>query len=207
MKPLILLLPVILLTACKEPPAEVEVSQTRPLTTKDEAPQLNATSAERFLPADVRAQIDAQGGLDTEGGAGAWTYRLPAGWKEAPAKAMRDVNLTFGPDDSGEVYLSVVGGGVKPNADRWFRQFGSEPQALADLGKVPFLEGEAYLVTTEGRYEPGMGRPGKDGQGLLGVLLEKEGRLYTVKMIGDAAEVSSRREEFLTFIASLKSSD
>lgn len=207
MKSLFLLLSVILLTACKEPPAEVEVSQTRPLTTKDENPKLNATSAERFLPDDVRAQIDAQGGLDTEAGAGAWTYRLPASWKEAEPKAMRDVNLTFGDDDSGEVYLSVVGGGVKPNADRWFRQFGTEPKELADLGQVPFLGGEAYLVTTEGRYEPGMGRPGKDGQGLLGVLLEKDGRLYTVKMIGDASDVSSRREEFLTFVASLKIAD
>ena len=204
MKSLLLLPVLVVLVSCKGPAAEVAVSQTRELTTKDESFKVNASSAERFLSADIMAQINAQGGLSPEGGASGWTYVLPADWKAAESRPLREVNLSFGAENPGEVYLSLSGGGVQPNSDRWFRQFGLSPKPLSELGRVSFLGGQAYLVEAEGRYEPGMGRAGKDGQGLLGVLIEREGRLVTVKMIGEAAEVASRREEFILFVDSIK---
>ena len=207
MKSLLLLPALVILVSCKKPATEVDVSQTRELTTKDESPKINATNAERFLSAELIAQVNAQGGLGPGTGAAAWAYSLPPTWKEAPPRSLREVNLIFGDENSGEVYLSRSGGGIKPNSDRWFRQFGLPPKGLNEMEQVPFLGGQAYLVAAEGRYEPGMGRPGKDGQGLLGVLLEREGRLITVKMIGDAADVASRREEFLKFVASIKSAE
>lgn len=200
------------LASCREKPAEVEISETRELTLLDEEPAVNASSAEQFLPPEVLSQIEGSGqnvGGGTSGGSAAqssWTYQMPsADWMLGPDKAMREVNLTFGDGDGmGEVYLSVVGGGIQPNVDRWFRQFGSETQPIASLGRLEFMGKQGYLVETAGRYEPGMGRPGRDGQALLGALVENEGRLITVKMIGPESEIASRREQFLKFVASLQ---
>ena len=203
---------VLALASCREKPAEVEVSETRPLTLLDKEPAVNASSAEQFLPPKALAQIRESGqtmkGVD--GGAPAekpsWSYQLPAAdWGLGPEKAMREVNLVFGEGEKGgEIYLSVSGGGIQPNVDRWFRQFGNDPQPISDLGRLQLLGKQGYLVETSGRYEPGMGRPGKDGQALLGALVENEGRLITVKMIGPQEEISSRREQFLKFVASLQ---
>ncbi|MEM9080344.1 MAG: hypothetical protein AAGC74_06590 [Verrucomicrobiota bacterium] len=192
------------LIGCEDSGSEVEISETRPLTTVDDAPKVQASSEERFLPEEMRQQMAlAKGGDESAGGSGGgWGYTLPEGWRNAGAKPMREVNLAFGA--SGEVYLSVVGGGVEANAARWFRQFGAEVQALTELEKVSVLEGEGYLVKATGRYEPGMGRPGKDEQGLLGLLMEQGGRLVTVKMIGPADEVAGQEEAFRSFLNSLK---
>ncbi|MBK1835504.1 hypothetical protein [Roseibacillus ishigakijimensis] len=211
MKPL-LLAPLFLcglsLLSCRQE-KEVTISETRPLTSLDEDPAINASSDEQFLPPEVLAQVKASG-QSTGGGTAsaegsAWQFELPAeDWTVVPKTAMREVNLTFGEgEQQGEIYLSVSGGGIKPNADRWFRQFGAEPQPIAELERVEFLGESAYLVSAQGRYEPGMGRPGEDGQGLLGVLVESEGRIVTVKMIGPEEEVTQRREQFLAFLASL----
>lgn len=192
------------LTSCREKPAEVEISETRELTSLDEDQVLNATSAEQFLPAEFRAQIQGAQGIVQAGAE--WTYQLPAAdWKEAPTRQFRDVNLTFGEGESaGEAYLSVVGGGVQPNVVRWFRQFGNTAPALSELGELTFLGKKAYLIETSGRYEPGMGRPAKGGQALLGAIVDDGGRQVTVKMIGPEAEINSRRDQFLKFVASLK---
>lgn len=190
------------LASCKKP-EEVVVEETRPLTTADQAPVINASSAERFLPKEAREQMAAG---DVGGGPGAgWSYKLPEGWREAGARMMRKVNLAFG--EEGEVYLSEVGGGLKANADRWFRQFGNEPKDLGELERVSFAGGEAILLETAGRYEPGMGRPGKDQQGLLGLLAETEKGLVTIKLIAGEAEVQAQRENFLAFVASLERSE
>ena len=196
--------------SCRKQPAEVEISETRVLTSKDEEPAVNATSAEQFLPPDILAQIKDSG--QSFGGGGEalsvspWSYQLPAAdWKVAAKRPLREVNLTFGEGAAqGEVYLSVAGGGLQPNVDRWFRQFGAPTQPITEMGRLKFLGQQGYFAETAGRYEPGMGRPGKDGQALLGALVENQGRLVTVKMIGPEAEVLARREQFIKFVASLQ---
>ena len=178
----IALVPTLLLgfvaVSCRKQPAEVDISQTRVLTTLDQEPELNATSAEQFLPPEILAQIQASGQKFEGDGADpaklGWNYQMPAAdWKQAADKPMRDVNLAFGDGDSqGEIYLSEVGGGIKPNIDRWFRQFGAAPQPLSEMGQLDFLGKKGYFAEAAGRYEPGMGRPGKDGQALLGAIVE-----------------------------------
>lgn len=200
----------LLLVSCRKQPAEVEISQTRPLTSHDDEPAVDATSAEQFLPPDILRQIQDSGqkipgaGEDS-GSTSSWTYRLPAAdWKEEELKPMREINLSFGEgENEGEIYLSLVGGGLQPNVDRWFRQFGNATKPLAELGQLDFLGQKGYLIEASGRYEPGMGRPGKDGQALLGAMVEYEGRLATIKMIGPEDEIATRREQFLKFVASV----
>ena len=196
--------------SCRKQPAEVDISETRVLTTLDEEPEVNATSAEQFLPPEILEQLKGSGQRIEGNGAASevapWSYQIPAAdWGEAGKKPMRDVNLIFGEGDAqGEVYLSVVGGGIQPNVDRWFRQFGAETKPISEMGRLDFMGQKGYLVEATGRYEPGMGRPGKDGQALLGAIVENEGRLVTVKMIGPEAEIATRRQQFIKFVASLK---
>lgn len=210
----IALVPVLLLSlvtvSCRKQPAEVDISQTRVLTSHDDEPAVNATSAEQFLPPEILSQIQDSGqkiNSDQDGpGSSPWTYQMPAAdWKVAAKKPMRDVNLTFGEgEQQGEIYLSVVGGGIQPNVDRWFRQFGGATKPIAEMGQLDFMGTQGYLIEAAGRYEPGMGRPGADGQALLGAIVESDGRLVTVKMIGAEAEVTSRREQFIKFVSSLQ---
>lgn len=200
---------VILSTSCRKQPAEVEISETRELTSLDREPAVGATTAEQFLPPEILQQIQDSGqSIKADGQAmvSPWTYQLPAAdWKLAEKKPLRDINLTFGEGAAqGEVYLSVVGGGLQPNVDRWFRQFGNPPQSLSEMGRLEFLGRQGYLVEAAGRYEPGMGRSGQDGQALLGAIVEKDERLVTVKMIGPQAEVPGRRQQFIEFVASLQ---
>ncbi len=196
------------MVSCREKPEEVEISETRELTSLDEEPAVNATSSEQFLRPEVAAQIGGFASPIKNKGdeASKWAYQLPAAdWKELPSRVFREVNLTFGNGEQmGEIYLSVVGGGVEGNVNRWYGQFGNPVKPLAELGRLDFLGKKAYLVEAVGRYEAGRGKPGKDGQALLGAVVESEGRLVTVKMIGPEKEVHTRREQFLKFVASLK---
>jgi hypothetical protein len=193
---------IFLLVSCKEPAAEAEVTSTRTLTTADESPAIGASDAEQFLPPEVRSQIEGQDKPDIDR---KWDYNLPDGWRKADKRRMREVNLTFGPAEApGQVYLTVVGGKVEANADRWFRQFGKEPEPLADLKKVPFMGDEAVFIETQGRYEPGMGKEPQPNQALFGVLAQRDGRIVTVKMVGPKKTVLAERVHFLKFVASLK---
>jgi hypothetical protein len=74
---LIAILPI---SSCRKPPAEVTVTETRALTSKDVAPKLFATSDQRFRdakPSPVKAET-------------------PEGWLAMPATQMRLLNYRFG---------------------------------------------------------------------------------------------------------------
>lgn len=202
MKALLILPVVLLVSSCEKPVAEVEVTSTRPLNSADESPRINASDDEQFLPPEVLAQINAQQESEASG---EWTYILPEGWSELESSQFREVNITFGTGETpGELYVTTVGGTLQDNIRRWFGQFAVEPPALTDLVKVPFLGEQAYFVEAQGRYEPGMRKPSQDGQALLGVVGERNGRIVTVKMVGPEEIVLSQRSEFIKFISSLK---
>ncbi|MDP0490285.1 MAG: hypothetical protein Q7Q71_04460 [Verrucomicrobiota bacterium JB023] len=198
MKPAaLLLLAALSLSSCRKSGDEVAVEETRPLSTMDESPKLNATSSERFLPPDLQQQMPEM--PEAEGN---WSYDLPAGWRDAGPRMMREINLAFG--EGGEAYVSLSGGTLQDNVDRWYGQFGAEPQAVETLPRIEMLGGEAIVIEAQGTYSPGMGRPAKEGQALLGAMIVKDGRIATLKLTGPADEVASQREAFLQFAASLK---
>lgn len=165
----------VLLTGCREKP-EVTVTETRPLSTRDVSPRLGASADERFgnaRPSPVKAD-------------------LPTGWTALPATELRLLNYRFGPSGTGEVWVSLSGGSVLDNVNRWLRQFGKEPLDEAGfkaLPTQPLLGTTGVLVKAEGDYTGGMGQPPKPGYGLAGVITEFQGQILTVKMVGPAAEV------------------
>lgn len=182
------------LAGCREQPAEVTIDETRALTTKDTAPKLFATSDERFRNARPSPL----------------TGTAPAAWIALPAAEFRLLNYRFGASGKGEVYVTLAGGGVAANVNRWLAQFGRPPlddAALAALRRVPVAGSEGVWVEAEGPYRAAMGRPEEAGFALAGVLAEAEGQTLSVKMVGPAAEVAAEKPALESFAASLKLAD
>lgn len=184
-----LLASVVMFSACEEK-KEVTVTETRALTTKDEAPKLFATSDERFRdakPSPVKGEV-------------------PQGWLVLPPSQFRLLNYRFGESGMGEVWVSLASGTVLDNANRWLRQFGAEQldaAALAKLPTVPIAGTTGVWVTAAGDYAGGMGAPPKPGFGLAGVVATVRGQILTVKMIGPKAEVEAARPVLEGFAKSL----
>ena len=193
-----------MLAGCREKPVEVEVGQTRPLTSADRAPKLMATSQERFRGQGV--------GHGTGGGPVTpvqYGFTKPEGWQQKPGTSIRLLNFVVGPEGAGEVYVSQTRGDLMGNVARWRRQFGIAETTGEDLSKMPRVvvmqAGEGLLVEAKGTFSPGMGRPAEAGQALTGVVgVLADGGMFTVKMTGPEALVKAERERFLEFCRSLQ---
>lgn len=178
-------------SSCEKKTSRVAVEETRGLTAKDGKPKLFATSDERFRnakPSPVKGDA-------------------PEGWLVLPSAQFRELNYRFGESGLGEVYVSLSGGTVGENVNRWERQFGRDPLSPADLAaleKTPIAGTEGIVVEAAGNYAAGMGQEEKPGYGLAGVIAEVGGRILTVKMVGPEAEVKKEKALLKGFAASLE---
>lgn len=187
----LILCSIALVSACREKPAEVVVTETRALTTRDTPPKLDASSDERFRdarPSPVKAET-------------------PEGWLALPSTQMRLLNYRFGESGMGEVWVTIASGSVLDNVNRWFKQFGApevDAAGLAKLRNVPIAGTTGTWVEASGEYASGMGAPPKPGFGLAGVVTSVDGRILTVKMVGPESEVKSATAALEKFAAGLK---
>ncbi|MBC7980012.1 MAG: hypothetical protein H7Y36_05565 [Armatimonadetes bacterium] len=177
--------------ACDEKADRVVVEETRRVTSKDKAPKLFATSDERFRdakPSPVKGEV-------------------PEGWLELPATEMRLKNFRFGESGLGEVWVSITGGSVADNVNRWLKQFGKDPlnpEQITDLEKVTLADTEGVWVAADGEYGAGMGADAKPGYGLAGIIAVVEGKILTVKMVGPAREVEKAKDVLRQYAKSLQ---
>ena len=177
--------------ACEKQGGTVVVEETRALTTKDAKPKLFAKSEERFenmKPGPVKGVP-------------------PENWLVLPAKQFRDLNYRFGESGLGEVYVSILTGGVGENVNRWRKQFEVEPltaEGLEALERVTMAGSEGVWVEAEGSFGGMGGVESKSGYGLAGVIAQVNGKLMTLKMVGPAEEVNKEKEALKTFAASLE---
>jgi hypothetical protein len=187
-----LLASVVIFSGCDEK-KEVTVTETRKVTTADQAPKLFATSDERFRdaqPSPVKA--------DT-----------PEGWLARPPSQFRLLNYRFGETGMGEVWVSLSSGSVIDNANRWLKQFGKSPldqAAFASLASVSLAGSPGVWVTAEGDYG-GMGADAKPGFALAGVIASVKGQILTVKMVGPKIEVEAAKPALEKYIKSLQMVD
>ena len=193
---------VLVFGACRKR-AETTATETRPVTMRDENLKLDATSNDRFgnsagMPAPAMPMGDAP-----ESPVAA--SHLPEGWTELPGNAFRLLNYSFG--DGGEVSVSLSRGGVVDNVNRWMGQFGSpaiDAAGLEALEKASVAGYEGVWLKAEGDYSPGMGRPPVTDYGLRGIVAEKGGEIFTVKMVGSASEVAAEEANLRAFVEGLK---
>ena len=179
----------ILMAGCSKKPAEVEIDETRELTTKDARVRLFTSSWKRFRPGERY-----------------YTYELPEGWERRASAPMRKLNFAVGTGRDGEVYLSETMGSREDNVNRWRGQFGLAPISAGEVSALPrvlALGAELTLVEATGDYAAGMGRPPRPGYGLAGVIGSTADGVITVKMVGPKAVVEAERERFLEFCRSL----
>jgi hypothetical protein len=187
----LILCTIVLVSACREKPAEVVVTETRAATTRDTPPKLDASSDERFRdarPSPVKAET-------------------PDGWLALPSTQMRLLNYRFGESGMGEVWVTIASGSVLDNVNRWFKQFGApevDAAGLAKLRSVPIAGTTGTWVEATGEYASGMGAPPKPGFGLAGVVTSVDGRILTVKMVGPESEVKASATTLEKFAAGLK---
>lgn len=127
---------------------------------------------------------------------------MPPEWRQVPGTQMRPFNYRFGVD--GEVYISNSRGGVLPNVNRWLKQYGKpEVVSVDSFEKMKVFGVEGVLVEATGKFGGGMGKLPRENAGLLGFMVDLDGTLLTVKMIGDAGEVSAERARFIKFCETL----
>jgi len=180
----------LMVTSCRED-AEVVVTETRGPTTKDVKPRLFASSHERFRntkPSPVQGD-------------------LPDGWREVPGTEMRLLNYRFGESGLGEVWVTISSGTVLDNVNRWLQQFDApplDPAGLAELRTVPVLGASGVWVEAAGDYASGMGAENRPGFGLAGVVAPLGSQIFTVKMVGPAAEVAAAQAALEGYVTSLR---
>ena len=179
------------LPSCRKP-QEVVVTETRRVTMSEVKPKLNATSDERFKNTQPSLFI----------------ADVPSDWKELGATQFRLLNYRFGEESKGEVWVSLVGGGLLHNINRWLGQFGQEPVDAATLqtwGRATVGEmGAGTWIEAKGSYAPGMGRPSRANQALAGIIIQVDDRVLTIKMVGPEAEVPAQIDALKTFAAALR---
>ena len=142
--------------------------------------------------------------------ASAFRWKVPEGWRLAPARAMREVSFHVGADDSSECYVAVLGGdagGVLANVNRWRNQLGHAPISeveLASLPRVNVLGRESTVVEVAGHFA-GQGGEDVPEAMLYGVICLLPNRAVFVKMVGPRKSLETQREAFLEFCRSLES--
>jgi hypothetical protein len=184
----------LLLSSCDKKSVAFEdmtVTETRRITTADEKVKLFATSDERFRdtkPSPVLAD-------------------LPDGWRTAAPTQFRNLNYRFGESGKGEAWVSLVGGSVLDNVNRWLGEFGQKPIDQAGLDSLEHADaagGHGVWITAEGTYSGAMGAEPQSDFALAGAVVSLNGQILTVKMVGPKDEVASAKPQLKQLVASLR---
>ena len=136
-----------------------------------------------------------------------YAWDLPKGWKQLPPARFRDGNFGVG-DERVDCYLSVLsggGGGVAANLTRWRGQMGLAPmtkEEFSGLQGIPVLGRNGVLIEIDGSFTA-RGEP-LEGYRMLGAIVEHDGKVVTVKMVGPADAVGAERDRFLSLVRSLR---
>lgn len=161
------------------------------------------------VPSDQR--FGFQGGMGAPRAAAAepeFSWHVPAGWVEMPAKPPRAASLQApGGVDCSVTSLPGAAGGVGPNVNRWRSQMGLESWSEDEIGALPtrpMLGGTAVRVEFAGAYA-GMGDGDTtDEAKLVGYILSEGSRTVFVKLVGPGVAVDAQLDAVEEFVASLQ---
>lgn len=127
-------------------------------------------------------------------------WDAPSSWQSMPnPNTMRKATYKIGDDT--ELAVSTASGGVDANVKRWADQFG---QASPKTEKRTVNGLEVTVVEVKGAFQ-GMGGPKKDGQMLLGAVVDTGKILWFFKMTGPEKVVTGAKPDFEKLVSSLRS--
>jgi hypothetical protein len=129
------------------------------------------------------------------------SWKVPEGWRQAPAKSMRIATFSVGAPDAAPGEVSVIklagsGGGDLPNVNRWRGQIGLPPITAEDLAAaVVSVESPAGAIAL-------IDCVGGEKRTLAG-WLRHDGSSWFFKLTGPAAVVEAEQARFNSFLTSL----
>ena len=131
-----------------------------------------------------------------------FTATTPDGWVAKPGR--RILNHTFG--SNSEVYLSQLGGQLKPSLDIWRGELNLKPMSDAEFQALPntlFLGDDGVLLDLAGTFR-GMNKVEIPDARLL-IAARSEGTTITFcKLVGPKDEVDAQRDAFVQFCGSIR---
>ena len=188
--------------SCQEKSGGTHTMSTRTATRPHAPAATDMSSTQRF-----GFQMPEQPSAMAASPSTAFRWETPVGWENLPPQPMRDINLAVGEET--ECYVTAMaasGGGLAANVNRWRQQMGLAPESeewIAALPPINVLGREGRLVELEGTYSGMRGDQNAGGYKLLAAFVPTEDQTVTIKMIGPAEKVTTERENFKFFAASL----
>jgi hypothetical protein len=131
-------------------------------------------------------------------------WKVPDGWKETTGQMLVAKFLISGAGNSqAAVNVSVTGGGLVMNVNRWRGQLGLDPAAEGDIEK------QGTPVDTEGGKATLFDMSGKDAKTggparILGIVLLHGDQTWYYKLMGPPNLVDQNKEKFLNFVKTVK---
>jgi hypothetical protein len=132
-------------------------------------------------------------------------WQVPAGWKEMPGNQFLVAKFQLtGPDNAqAAVNVSLSGGGLLANVNRWREQLSLSPLADSDLKQqVQALDvagGQAMLVDMKGTDAKT-----KQKARVLGVMVPQGEQAWFYKLMGDEPVVEREKDAFTKFVQTVK---
>ena len=125
-------------------------------------------------------------------------FDKPVEWTEGPPAAFAAVSLQVTDEDK-KAMITVTRAGGNPllNVNRWRGQVGLSPLTEEELAKT------ARKVPV-GRFEGNLYEMATGERSIFGVIVEDQGQMWFIKLMGDAPLVERERTRFDEFLKSLK---
>jgi hypothetical protein len=133
-------------------------------------------------------------------------WRKPDGWREKPAKEMRQGSFDI--SDRGQIAdVSVISfpgdaGGLESNVNRWREQVNEPVLGSEDLRKslIPLTVNgmPGYMVDVQ--TPTNAAKPSR----IIGAILQNPGRAWFVKMMGPPDLLEKQKDQFLGFVRSFE---
>lgn len=121
----------------------------------------------------------------------AWT--VPQGWSAQTPGSMTHAAYQVGSDPNVKVTVSVAGGDLKANINRWEGQLGLKPSE--DLSKITKTEKVAGVDATLVDLT-------NEGKRMLAAIIPQGNKQWFIKFMGPADEVGKQKENFDAFVKS-----
>jgi hypothetical protein len=155
-------------------------------------------------PIDSTALASAQLPTQAASGEAKPQWQVPAGWQETSGQFLVAKFLISGPDNGrATVNVSITGGGLAANVNRWRNQLGLQPLAQAELEKqMQPLEvpgGKAMLIDMSGTDAMT-----NQKARLVGVILLQADRTWYYKLMGNPQLVQQQKDAFIKFVKTAK---
>jgi hypothetical protein len=138
-------------------------------------------------------------------------FAVPEGWERKEASSsfvLAEFGLpkADGDDLDGRLTVSVAGGSVEANVDRWRDQFGGQPEKSSEDRKeiggleVAIVDFSGEFNDQRGPFAPAIKR---SGYRMLAAIIPVDGDLHFVKAVGPQATIAAHAERFHEFIGSV----